>query len=192
MSPPMASSGSTGRDRCLEAIFWDESNSYHLRPQVLSVSMDEENVVPYIQGTLNNNDLALRMAVRWHNDSLFSNYNYWWNLSFTCVSQEQPVRSWPIVCHKIQRVVWTRSIQRGCQGEPILFLSSLLLFWIVIGSLIMKWEEQANRSCMQVAANAPKGILRTPLTISKFQQVRSWSKLASNEPWSDDKSVSTE
>ena len=32
--------------------------------QVLSVSMDEENVVPYIQGTLNNNDLALRMAVR--------------------------------------------------------------------------------------------------------------------------------
>ena len=43
--------------------------SDHLAPpsppaQVLSVLMDEENVVPYIQGTLNNNDLALRMAVR--------------------------------------------------------------------------------------------------------------------------------
>ena len=32
--------------------------------QVLSISMDEENVVPYIQGTLKNKDLAVRMAVR--------------------------------------------------------------------------------------------------------------------------------
>ena len=32
--------------------------------QVLSVSMDEETVIPYIQNTLNNRDLALRMAVR--------------------------------------------------------------------------------------------------------------------------------
>lgn len=41
----------------------------------------------------------------------------------------------------------------------------------------------------QVAANAPKGILRTPLTISKFQQVR--SKISTCIV-SDDKSVSTE
>merc|ERR1719220_963222 len=84
------------------------------RGQVLSVSMDEETVVPYIQNTLNNADLALRMAVR-NNlggaDELFiRKFN-------TCFASGQ-------------------------------------------------YSEAAK-----IAANAPKGILRTPQTISKFQQV---------------------
>ena len=82
--------------------------------QVLSVSMDEENVVPYIQGTLNNNDLALRMAVR-----------------------------------------------NNLSGADQLSVT--------------KFNELFGRAtyseAAKVAANAPKGILRTPLTISKFQQV---------------------
>jgi len=82
--------------------------------QVLSVSMDEDNVVPYIQGTLNNNDLALRMAVR-----------------------------------------------NNLSGADQLFVT--------------KFNELFGRAAYseaaKVAANAPKGILRTPLTISKFQQV---------------------
>lgn len=32
--------------------------------QVLSVSVDEENIIPYINGVLQNPELALRMAVR--------------------------------------------------------------------------------------------------------------------------------
>ena len=32
--------------------------------QVLSVSVDEENIIPYISNTLQNSDLALRMATR--------------------------------------------------------------------------------------------------------------------------------
>lgn len=32
--------------------------------QVLSVSVDEENIIPYINNVLQNGDLALRMAVR--------------------------------------------------------------------------------------------------------------------------------
>ena len=99
--------------------------------QVLSVSMDEENVVPYIQvhfntcltanisvffpqGTLNNNDLALRMAVR-----------------------------------------------NNLGGADQLFVT--------------KFNELFGRAAYseaaKVAANAPKGILRTPQTIAKFQQV---------------------
>merc|ERR1719400_2748721 len=81
--------------------------------QVLSVSMDEDNVVPYIQGTLNNN-LALRMAVR-----------------------------------------------NNLSGADQLFVT--------------KFNELFGRAAYseaaKVATNAPKGILRTPLTISKFQQV---------------------
>ena len=76
--------------------------------------MDEENVVPYIQGTLNNNDLALRMAVR-----------------------------------------------NNLSGADQLSVT--------------KFNELFGRAtyseAAKVAANAPKGILRTPLTISKFQQV---------------------
>ena len=82
--------------------------------QDLSVSMDEENVVPYIQGTFNNNDLALRMAVR----------N---NLS-------------------------------GADQLSVTKFNEL-------------FGRAAYSEAAKVAANAPKGILRTPLTISKFQQV---------------------
>ena len=35
-----------------------------LLPQVLSVTVDEDNVVPYITTVLNNPDLALRIAIR--------------------------------------------------------------------------------------------------------------------------------
>ena len=85
------------------------------RGQVLSVSMDEETVIPYIQNTLNNADLALRMAVR-----------------------------------------------NNLGGADQLFVT--------------KFNELFGRGAYseaaKVAANAPKGILRTPQTIAKFQQVR--------------------
>jgi len=84
------------------------------RGQVLSVSMDEETVIPYIQNTLNNADLALRMAVR-----------------------------------------------NNLGGADQLFVT--------------KFNELFGRGAYseaaKVAANAPKGILRTPQTIAKFQQV---------------------
>ena len=82
--------------------------------QVLSVSMDEENVIPYIQGTLNNADLALRMAVR-----------------------------------------------NNLGGADQLFVTK---FNDLFGR--GNYSEAAK-----VAANGPKGILRTPQTIAKFQQV---------------------
>ena len=47
-----------------QSFFFANLLTLFLLFKVLSVSMDEDNVVPYIQGTLNNNDLALRMAVR--------------------------------------------------------------------------------------------------------------------------------
>jgi len=85
--------------------------------QVLSVSMDEETVVPYIQQTNsipNNSDLALRMAVR-----------------------------------------------NNLGGADQLFVA--------------KFNDLFSRGvyseAAKVAANAPKGILRTPQTIAKFQQV---------------------
>lgn len=33
-------------------------------PQVLSVSVDEENIIPYISNVLQNSELAIRMATR--------------------------------------------------------------------------------------------------------------------------------
>ena len=113
MSQPMESLGSTGRDRCFEtwAKSKDKRQCNRIYHQVLSVSMDEENVVPYIQGTLNNNDLALRMAVRWfclmrisHKERT-SKMSITTNLEKSLIKchchQEQPVRSWPAVCHKV-------------------------------------------------------------------------------------------
>jgi clathrin heavy chain len=85
--------------------------------QVLSVSMDDESVVPYIQQTTsiaNNADLALRLAVR-----------------------------------------------NNLGGADQLFVSKFNDLF-ARGS----YSEAAK-----VAANAPKGILRTPQTIAKFQQV---------------------
>jgi len=85
--------------------------------QVLSVSMDEETVVPYIQQTTsisNNTDLALRLAVR-----------------------------------------------NNLGGADQLFVAK---FNDLFGR--GQYSEAAK-----VAANAPKGILRTPQTIAKFQQV---------------------
>eukprot|EP00094_Tigriopus_californicus_P009052 TCALIF_08726-PA protein Name:"Similar to CLTC Clathrin heavy chain 1 (Bos taurus)" AED:0.13 eAED:0.13 QI:38/0.57/0.26/0.93/0.78/0.66/15/0/1551 len=82
--------------------------------QVLSVSVDEDNIINYINGNLQNPDMALRFAVR-NNlggaDELF-------------------VRK------------FNSSFSNGNYSEAA-----------------------------KIAANAPKGILRTPQTISKFQQV---------------------
>lgn len=39
-------------------------NPAAVRPQVLSVCVEEENIIPYITNVLQNPDLALRMAVR--------------------------------------------------------------------------------------------------------------------------------
>merc|ERR1719167_1981090 len=59
--------------------------------QVLSVSVDEENIISYINGNLQNPDMALRFAVR-NNlggaDELF--------------------------CKKVQHAIWKWSIFRGC------------------------------------------------------------------------------
>ena len=82
--------------------------------QVLSVSVDEENIIPYISNVLQNSDLALRMATR-----------------------------------------------NNLAGAEELFVKKFNLLFT-----------NGNYSeAAKVAANAPKGILRTPQTIQKFQQV---------------------
>ena len=82
--------------------------------QVLSVSVDEENIINYINGNLQNPDMALRFAVR-----------------------------------------------NNLSGADELFIRK---FNNSFGN--GQYSEAAK-----IAANAPKGILRTPQTISKFQQV---------------------
>jgi clathrin heavy chain len=82
--------------------------------QVLSVSVDEDNIINYINGNLNNPDMALRFAVR-----------------------------------------------NNLGGADELFVRK---FNTQFGN--GQYSEAAK-----IAANAPKGILRTPQTISKFQQV---------------------
>ncbi|CAB4018443.1 clathrin heavy chain 1 isoform X2, partial [Paramuricea clavata] len=84
--------------------------------QVLSVSVDEENIVAYITNVLQNPDLALRVAVR-----------------------------------------------NNLGGAEELFVRK---FNNMFNN--MQYGEAAK-----VAANAPKGILRTPQTIQRFQQVPS-------------------
>jgi len=82
--------------------------------QVLSVTVDEENIINYMNGNLQNPDLALRFAVR-----------------------------------------------NNLGGADELFVRKFNTFF---GN--GQYSEAAK-----IAANAPKGILRTPQTISKFQQV---------------------
>ncbi len=82
--------------------------------QVLSVSVDEENIINYINGNLQNPDMALRFAVR-----------------------------------------------NNLGGADELFVRK---FNTSFGN--GQYSEAAK-----IAANAPKGILRTPQTIAKFQQV---------------------
>nr|CAG4651561.1 EOG090X0064 [Triops cancriformis] len=82
--------------------------------QVLSVSVDEENIIPYITTVLQNPDLALRMAVR-----------------------------------------------NNLAGAEELFVRKF--------NALFTGGQYAEAA--KVAANAPKGILRTPATIQKFQQV---------------------
>nr|CAG4644043.1 EOG090X07W1 [Lepidurus arcticus] len=82
--------------------------------QVLSVSVDEENIIPYITTVLQNPDLALRMAVR-----------------------------------------------NNLAGAEDLFVRKF--------NALFTGGQYAEAA--KVAANAPKGILRTPATIQKFQQV---------------------
>lgn len=82
--------------------------------QVLSVSVDEENIIPYINGVLQNPELALRMAVR-----------------------------------------------NNLSGAEDLF----------VRKFNMLFQNGQYAEAAKVAANAPKGILRTPATIQRFQQV---------------------
>ncbi|XP_063226096.1 clathrin heavy chain isoform X2 [Bacillus rossius redtenbacheri] len=84
------------------------------RGQVLSVTVDEENIIPYINNVLQNPDLALRMAVR----------------NNLAGAEELFVRKFNTL------------FQNGQYSEAA-----------------------------KVAASAPKGILRTPQTIQRFQQV---------------------
>lgn len=81
---------------------------------VLSVSVDEDNIIRYVNTTLHNADLALRLAVRC-------------NLS----------------------------------GAEELFISKFQ----------MLFQNAQYAEAAKIAANAPKGILRTPQTIQMFQQV---------------------
>ena len=68
--------------------------------------------------------------------------------------------------------------------EELVTIMPLLMIFILRNNLsgadqlfVTKFNELFGRAAYseaaKVAANAPKGILRTPLTISKFQQVRS-------------------
>jgi len=82
--------------------------------QVLSVSIDEENIINYINSNLQNPDLALRFAVR-----------------------------------------------NNLGGADELFIRKFNTCF----------ASGAYSDAAKIAANAPKGILRTPQTISKFQQV---------------------
>lgn len=82
--------------------------------QVLSVSVDEENIIQYINNVLQNGDLALRMAVR-----------------------------------------------NNLSGAEELFVRKF--------NTLFANGQYAEAA--KVAANAPKGILRTPQTIGRFQQV---------------------
>lgn len=82
--------------------------------QVLSVCVDEENIIPYITNTLQNPDLALRIAAR--ND---------------------------------------------LPGAEELFVRKFNTLF----------TNNQFTEAAKVAASAPKGILRTPQTIQRFQQV---------------------
>ena len=82
--------------------------------QVLSVCVEEENLIPYITGTLQNPDLALRIAAR-----------------------------------------------NNLPGADELFIRKF--------NALFTSNNYAEAA--KVAANAPKGILRTPATIQRFQSV---------------------
>ncbi|XP_022902707.1 clathrin heavy chain [Onthophagus taurus] len=84
------------------------------RGQVLSVSVDEDNIIRYINTALHNPDLALRLAVR-----------------------------------------------NNLAGAEELFVNKFQ----------MLFQNAQYAEAAKVAANAPKGILRTPQTIQMFQQV---------------------
>ncbi|KAG8038473.1 hypothetical protein G9C98_006169 [Cotesia typhae] len=90
--------------------------------QVLSVSVEEENIIPYINGVLQNPELALRMAVR-----------------------------------------------NNLSGAEDLF----------VRKFNMLFQNGQYAEAAKVAANAPKGILRTPATIQRFQQVPTTQGLTS-------------
>lgn len=82
--------------------------------QVLSVSVEEDNIIPYINTVLQNPDLALRIAVR-----------------------------------------------NNLAGAEDLF----------VRKFNQLFQNGQYAEAAKVAANAPKGILRTPQTIQQFQQV---------------------
>lgn len=82
--------------------------------QVLSVSVEEDNIIQYINTVLQHPELALRMAVR-----------------------------------------------NNLAGAEELF----------VRKFNMLFQNAQYADAAKVAANAPKGILRTPSTIQKFQQV---------------------
>ncbi|XP_030747557.1 clathrin heavy chain [Sitophilus oryzae] len=84
------------------------------RGQVLSVSVDEENIIRYVNQILHNPDLALRLATR-----------------------------------------------NNLSGAEELFVNKFQLLF----------QNGQYTEAAKVAANAPKGILRTPATIQMFQQV---------------------
>ncbi|CAG0883299.1 unnamed protein product [Cyprideis torosa] len=83
--------------------------------QVLSVTLDEDNVVPYVTNTLRNSDLALRLAVR-----------------------------------------------NNLGGADDLFVQRFNALF----------SSGAYQEAAKVAVSAPKGILRTPATIQRFQGVQ--------------------
>lgn len=84
------------------------------RGQVLSVSVDEESIIRYVNQVLHNSDLALRLATR-----------------------------------------------NNLSGAEELFVNKFQVLF----------QNGQYAEAAKVAANAPKGILRTPATIQMFQQV---------------------
>ena len=106
--------------------------------QVLSVSVDEENIINYINGNLQNPDMALRFAVRNNLGGADELFIRKFNTSFGNGQYSEAAK-----------VTLKQSKPHFRDELRIIFLSRP----------------------QQIAANAPKGILRTPQTISKFQQV---------------------
>ena len=97
-------------------IFWEEEiQSLKLNFQVLSVCIDDDNIVQYCTQSLNNPDLALKIATR---------------------------------C--------------DLGGADDLFVKKFQLLF----------QQGAYTDAAKVAANAPRGVLRTPQVIQQFQQVQ--------------------
>ncbi|KPJ11621.1 Clathrin heavy chain [Papilio machaon] len=138
--------------------------------QVLSVTVEEDSIVPYINTVLQNPELALRLAVR-NNlagaeelfvrkfNMLFTNGQYAEAAKVAAMAPRGILRT-PQTIQRFQQV----PTQSG-QTSPLLQYFGMLLDQAQLNKF------ESLELCRPVAAMAPRGILRTPQTIQRFQQV---------------------